>query len=154
VASTQFVVFELAGEEYGIDALAVKGILRPQKFEIHKVPGLPIVIEGMINLRGQVNYIFNLGTKFGLEATTIGEESKFIMLNVQNSVAGCIVDEVTDIVVIDDEDLQSAPPFISGSNTKYLKGIGRVEDRMIIILDPDRILSTNEYEAIVESNNC
>lgn len=84
MATIQLVIFELYGEEYGIDALAVNGILRPQKFHIHKVPGMPEVIEGMIDLRGNVNYIFNLGTKFGLNKTCLTEESKFIMLNIQN----------------------------------------------------------------------
>ena len=73
MAHIQLVVFELNGEEYGVDALAVSGILRPQKFKIYKVPGLPDVIEGMIDLRGQINYIFNLGIKLGLKKTVIEE---------------------------------------------------------------------------------
>ena len=59
MANLQLVVFDLNGEEYGIDALAVNGILRHQKFSIHRVPGMPDVIEGMIDLRGKINYIFN-----------------------------------------------------------------------------------------------
>ncbi len=112
MAHIQLVVFELNGEEYGVDALAVSGILRPQKFKLHKVPGLPDVIEGMIDLRGQINYIFNLGIKLGLTKTVITEESKFVMLNIQNAVAGCIVDEVTDIVTISDEQIQQQPEFV------------------------------------------
>jgi purine-binding chemotaxis protein CheW len=150
MANIQLVVFELNGEEYGINALAVNGILRHQKFHIHKVPGLPEVIEGMIDLRGQVNYIFNLGTKFGLNKTKLAQESKFIMLNIGDSIAGCIVDEVTDIVTLADEHIQQPPLFMSNLNEKYLKGIGKIEERMIIILDPELILSTEEYEAIEE----
>ncbi|BBB90135.1 MAG TPA: chemotaxis protein CheW [Methylomusa anaerophila] len=152
MASTLFVVCELNGEEYGIDAIAVKGILRPQKFPLRKVPGFPKQIEGMINLRGQINYIINLGTKFGLQETKITDDSKFVMLNV-GSVIGCIVDEVTDIVSIADEDLQSAPTFLCSTSAKYLKGIGKVEDRMIIILDPEQLLSMEEYEVITASQD-
>ena len=148
MANLQLVVFELNGEEYGIDALAVNGILRPQKFKIHRIPGLPEVIEGMIDLRGRINYIFNLGTKFGTTKTELVEESKFIMLNVRNSIAGCIVDEVTDIVTLSDEDIQPPPQFVSGLNANYLTGIGKIEERLIIILNPELILSTEEYEAI------
>lgn len=151
MANHQIVVFELDKQEYGIDALTVNGILQSKKFQIRKAPGLPRVIEGMINLRGQVNYIFNLGVKFGLEKTQISDESKFIMLNIQDSVAGCIADEVTDIVNLADEDLQPSPAFISSFNAKFIKGIGKVEERMIVILDPEKILSTEEYKAITET---
>ena len=148
MANIQIVVFELNGEEYGVDALAVNGILRPQKFQIHKVPGLPEVIDGMIDLRGRVNYIFNLGVKFGGQKTSLDEESKFIMLNVRDSIAGCIVDEVTDIVTISDDDIQPPPTFGSNLNARYLKGIAKIDERLIILLKPELILSTEEYDAI------
>lgn len=150
MANIQIVVFELNGEEYGVDALAVNGILRPQKFQIHKVPGLPEVIDGMIDLRGRINYIFNLGIKFGGQRTEFDAESKFIMLNVNDSMAGCIVDEVTDIVAISDDDIQPPPAFGSTLNARYLKGIAKIDERLIILLKPELILSTEEYEAIAE----
>ncbi|MBP2664691.1 MAG: chemotaxis signal transduction protein [Firmicutes bacterium] len=78
MASIQLVIFDIDGSEYGIDALTVNGILRAQKYKIQKIPGLPREIEGMINLRGQVNYIFNLRNKFGLEEISNAEETKFI----------------------------------------------------------------------------
>lgn len=148
MANLQLVVFELNGEEYGVDALAVSGILRPQKFKIHKVPGLPEVIDGMIDLRGRVNYIFNLGVRFGGKRTELGAESKFVMLNVKNSIAGCIVYQLTDIVTLTEEEIQPAPSFGANDNAKYLAGIGKIEERLIIILNPELILSTEEYEAI------
>ena len=92
MASIQLVIFEIDGSEYGIDALTVNGILRAQKYRIQKIPGLPREIEGMINLRGQVNYIFNLRNKFGLAEMTDAEDSKFIMLHIAGQVVGCIVD--------------------------------------------------------------
>lgn len=105
MANHQLVVFELDGEEYGIDALTVNGILRPKKFSLHKMPGLPRMIEGVIDLRGQVNYIFNLGVKLNLDKTMITEDSKYVMVNVRDTIMGCIVDEVTDIVVVSDEQI-------------------------------------------------
>lgn len=151
MATIQLVVFELDGNEYGIDTLAINGILRSKRFTIQKLPGVPNVIEGMISLRGQVSYIFNLRTKFGLHQTSIADESKFIMLNVGSRVAGCIVDEVTDIIKFDEAELQPAPVLSSGFNMKYLRGIARVDDRMIIILDPIHLFSTEESFDI-ESN--
>lgn len=144
MANIQLVVFELAGNEYGIDALAVNGILRAKKFKIRQVPGLPTFVEGAIQLRGNVNYIFNLRTKFGVEDCSIGSESKFIMLNVGSSIAGCIVDEVTDIIKFDMSEIEPLPTFTKNEDTAYIQGIGKVDDRIIILLDSQKLLSTDE----------
>lgn len=148
MARIQLVIFEIDGSEYGIDALSVNGILRAQKYEIRKVPGLPRIIEGVINLRGHANYIFNLRKKFGLEEIINAEENKFIMLNINNQVVGCIVDEVTDIVHFNEEDLQVTPTLTSNLSVNYIKGIGKVDERMVIILDPVQLLSTTETAEI------
>jgi len=140
--SIQLVIFELDNKEYGIDVTAINGILRARKFKIQTLPGTDKSIEGMINLRGNVNYIFNLRTKFELIEKEISNESKFIMLNANNSTIGCIVDEVTDIVKLNDDQVQSTPNFISGGNDSYIIGIGKLEDRMIIILNPEKLFAT------------
>jgi len=140
MAISQIVIFEIDGSEYGIDALAVNGILRASKYKIQKVPGLPSIIEGMINLRGQVSYIYNLRNKFGLADMPDTEENKFIMLNIDEQVVGCIVDEVTDIVHFNETELQAAPTIASSLNVSYIKGIAKVEERMIIMLDPVQLL--------------
>jgi purine-binding chemotaxis protein CheW len=142
MASIQLVIFEIDGSEYGIDALTVNGILRAQKYKIQKIPGLPREIEGMINLRGQGNYIFNLRNKFGLAEMADAEDSKFIMLHIAGQVVGCIVDEVTDIVHFNEDDLQAAPTLSNSQSVSYIKGVGKVDERMIIILDPVQLLST------------
>ena len=138
--SIQLVVFTLDNDEYGINVSAVNGILRTKKFTIQSLPGTDKAIEGIINLRGQVNYIFNLRNKFNLTEKEILGESKFIMLNVNESATGCIVDEVTDIVKLNDDEIQLAPKFIQGNNN-YIKGVGKLKDRMIIILDPQKIFA-------------
>ncbi|GMB01159.1 chemotaxis protein CheW [Pelosinus sp. IPA-1] len=145
--SIQLVVFALDNEEYGINISSINGILRAKKFKIRSLPGTGSGIEGMINLRGSVNYIFNLRAKFNLPEKEIMEESKFIMLNVNGSTTGCIVDEVTDIVKLDDTEIQLTPDFINSHNANYILGIGQIEDRMIIILDPEKIFS-EEYDTI------
>jgi len=148
--SIQLVVFALDDEEYGIDVSAVNGILRAKKFKIQTLPGTDEAVEGMINLRGNINYIFNLRTKFNLMEKGISEESKFIMLNVNGSTTGCIVDEVTDIVKLDDNAVQPAPDFINTCNSNYITGIGKQEDRMIIILDPEKIFAV-EFNTIQDN---
>jgi purine-binding chemotaxis protein CheW len=148
MASIQLVVFELDEQEYGINVGAVNGILRSKKFQIQRIPGMPKVIDGMINLRGKVSYIFNLRVKFGLVEREISDESKFIMLNIKESITGCIVDEVTDIVKLNDEDVQPPPTIASDRNIRYIKGIGKVDERLIVILDPEQLLSSDECETI------
>ncbi|MEM5769533.1 MAG: chemotaxis protein CheW, partial [Bacillota bacterium] len=97
---------------------------------------------------GQVNYIFNLRTKFGLPKLEMSDESKFIMLNSSHSTIGCIVDEVTDIIKLDDDDVQETPGFVNGVNANYIIGIGKIDERMIIILDAEKILSVEEYASL------
>lgn len=142
--SIQLVVFALDEEEYGIDISAVNGILRSKKFQIKPIPGTSEVVEGIINLRGQVNYILNLRTKFGLLKKEISEESKFIMLNINQSTTGFIVDEVTDIVKLEDEDVQPVLSCLNNVKTNCIMGVGKLEDRMIIILDSEKILDIEE----------
>lgn len=149
--SIQLVVFELDEKEYGIDVSAVNGILRARKFVIQNLPGTDKAIEGMINLRGKVNYIFNMRIKFDLEEKEISDESKFIMLNANNSTIGFIVDEVTDIVKLNDDEMQSAPVFIMGNNN-YIVGIGKIDERMIIVLDPEKLFAS-EYATLQENIN-
>lgn len=147
MAINQLVIFALDGEEYGVDVTTVNGILRSSKFKIQTVPGLPSAIEGIINLRGRVNYIFNLRKKFNLTLNEYPEDSKFVMLNLNGTIAGCIVDEVTDIVKFNEEDIQPAPEFVSQSNG-YLKGIVKIDDRMVIFLDPEKLLAIEEYNLL------
>ena len=144
MANHQLVVFELDGEEYGINALTVNGILRPKKFSLHKMPGLPPMIEGVIDLRGQINYIFNLGVKLNLTKTMITEDSKFVMVNVRDTIMGCIVDEVTDIVIVSDEQIQAQPSFIADAKGNYVDGVAKLEDRLIIILKPEYLFSVED----------
>lgn len=150
IVSIQLVVFEIDGKEYGIEVSAVNGILRARKFKVQTLPGTDKSIEGMINLRGNVNYIFNLRTKFGFEEDMISDESKFIMLNANKSTIGFIVDEVTDIVKLNDEEVQSAPALIIGNNIDYFRGIGKIDERMIIILDPEKLFAP-DYAALQDA---
>ncbi|MBP1763477.1 MAG: chemotaxis signal transduction protein [Firmicutes bacterium] len=149
--AVQLVVFTLNNEEYGLDVSAVNGILRSKKFKIQSMPGVAKTLAGIINLRGQVNYIFNLRAKFGLPEGELAEESKFVMLNVHEANSGCIVDEVTDIVKLNDEDIQPQAVFVSRNGENYIRGIGKYQERLIIILDPEKLLAMEEAALIGEA---
>lgn len=139
MANKQFVVFEMDGEEYGIDVNAINGILRYKRFPVKKLPSLPPVIEGVINLRGNVNYVYNLRKKFQLPDKPIDIESKIVMLYVNDQIVGYIVDEVTDIVYIQEENIEQSPSFITSIQGEYISGFGKVDERIIVLLDTEKI---------------
>ncbi len=139
MANIQVVVFDMADEEFGIDVTAVNGILRLKNFKIRKLPSLPPYIEGVINLRGKVNYIYNLNRLFELPEKPIDVESKIIMVYVGEQTVGYIVDEVTDIVNIPEENIEHAASFITKIQGEYVTGVGKIDDRLIIMLDTEKI---------------
>lgn len=139
--STQFVIFELDNMEFGIEITAVNSILRARKFKLQTLPGTDKSIEGIINVRGNVNFIFDLRVKFNLFNKEISEQSKFIMLNSYNSNFGFRVDEVTDIIKLNDEEIKQVPNFTSGISDNYIFGIGMLENLMITILDSEKIFT-------------
>ena len=145
MASRQFVVFTIDEQEYGIEVLTVNGILRAKKFVIKIVPGMSETVEGIINLRGEIKYLYNLRSKFNLAKKPIPEEGKFIMLNVNGSGMGWIVDEVTDIVKIDDEELEATPSGINAGGNNYVESIGKFEERLIVILNPEKIVVQEDF---------
>lgn len=141
MAAKQFVVFLVNGEEYGIEVTAVNGILRYKNYKIKKLPTVPAIIEGVINLRGNVNYIYNLNKIFAQNTNVIDPESKIMLVYLGEQTVGYIVDEVTDIVHIDEEDIEPAPTSIASIQGKYISGIGKLDDRLIIMLDIEGIQS-------------
>lgn len=125
--------------EFGIQITTVNSILRARKFKLQTLPGADESIEGIINVRGNVNFIFNLRAKFSFVNKENSEQSKFIMLNSHNSNFGFRVDEVTDIIKLKDEEIKQVSDFASGISDNYIFGIGMLEDRMITILDSEKI---------------
>lgn len=141
MAIKQLVIFSLDDQEYGVDMTNVNSIFRLSKFKIQPLPNLPYGIEGIINLRGKVSYIFDLRKKFFRELKEYSKDSELIMLYTLEAITGCIVDEVTDIVKINEEDIQHVSTFVPDSNG-YTKGIAQIDKRMVILIDPDKLLAS------------
>jgi len=147
-AENQYLTFKVLDEEYGVDVMKVQEIIRYR--EPTTMPNAPEVIKGVINFRGEVIPIVDLRTKFNLEA---GEYDKFtvvIALEVKNKIVGVIVDEVSDMVSFSEEDIQSNLDFGSQVNTKFIKGMARLEERLIILLYLEELLSFEEFKAVNE----
>lgn len=142
MATLQQVVFRLDKEEYGLDIMKVNGIEKYQ--EVVKVPNAPEYIEGMINLRGEVLPIFNLRTKFSLEKKAYDDETKIIVVYTNDIKVGFIVDSVAEILQIDEENVEAAPAIVAGINRKYIKSVAKIEDRMIVLVDIDLLVTDEE----------
>ncbi|WHH57529.1 chemotaxis protein CheW [Petroclostridium sp. X23] len=148
MASTQFVIFKLEDEEFGVEIMRVREIIKP--VQIVKVPNTPTFIEGIINLRGRVHPIFNLRKKFKFDTKAFDDDTKIVIVNVNDSNVGFIVDQVSEIVRIDNEQIEDAPGLVTGVNHKYISGVGKIEDRMIILLDLNLVFTVTEQEEIKE----
>lgn len=148
MATTQQVIFKLDQEEYGLDIMKVHGIEKHQS--IVKVPNTPMYIEGIINLRGEVHPIYNLRTRFNLAQKAVDENTKMIIVNSNGTMVGFIVDSVEEIVQIPEDQVELPPKLITGIHRKYITGVAKLEDRMVILLDVDLILSEEEQEEIQE----
>ncbi len=142
MASLQQVIFKLDNEEYGLEIMKVNGIEKYQ--EVVKVPNAPVYIEGMINLRGDVLPIYSLRKKFALEDKEFDEETKVIVVFSDDMKIGFVVDSVVEILNIEEESIESAPKLVTGINRKYIKSIAKQEERMIILIDIDLIISDEE----------
>ena len=147
----QFVIFKIEAEEFGVDIMKVKEIIKP--LQIVKVPNTPVFIEGIINLRGKVHPVFNLRKKFGFPEKPFDEDTKIVIVDVNGVDIGFIVDGVNEIVRIEEAQIEEAPKFISGVNSQYISGVGKIDSRMIIILDLDLVLSVDEQEQLKTVNN-
>lgn len=148
MAEQQMVVFGLGREEYGVEITEVQEIVRLQ--EITKIPNTPEFVEGVVNLRGKVIPLIDMKKRFGLEQTERTGDNRIIVINVHNSIIGVIVDYVSEVLRISDDRIEQPPAIVKGIGKEYLKGIGKISDRLLILLDLEKILSSDEQEMLGE----
>jgi purine-binding chemotaxis protein CheW len=144
----QFVSFRLGNEEFGVDILKVREIVRLQK--IARVPQTPEFVEGVINLRGNIIPIINLRNKFGLEEIERDNNTRIIVFNVEGKIIGVIVDRVEQVLRLA-EDLIELPPEIgTGKMQEYIKGVGKIDEGLLILLHIEKILTNEEMFQLKE----
>ena len=145
----QLVVFELANEAYGIDINRVQSIIRMQ--EITVVPGTPSFIEGIINLRGSIVPVVDLRRRFGLPMAPEDLEAVIVIVELDGMEVGMIVDKVTDVTKVHEESIEPPSPLLASIDTAYLRGIAKLEKRMVILLDLSRVFTTEEQQALKQA---
>ena len=144
--SLKLVVFTMETDmdvyEYGIPIEQVYEITRPSKTV--KLPGVPIFVEGIMNLRGNVIPIIDMKKRFNLGITAAKDTTRILVVQIGGQKCGIIVDDVLEIIPIAAENIDDAPKFAGGVSSQFIVGIGKIDNRLIIALYINKIL--NEYE--------
>ena len=143
---SEFLTFTLGAEEYGIDILKVQEI-RSYEAVTH-IANTPDFIKGVINLRGVIVPIIDMRIKFNMDKVEYNEFTVVIILNVVNRVVGMVVDGVSDVTSLNSSEIKPAPEFGSALDTQYLLGLGTVNERMLILVDIERLMSSRDMELI------
>jgi len=146
--SMQLVSFSLAQEEYGIEITKVQEIILMG--EITRVPQTPSYIKGLINLRSTVIPIVDLRLRFGLAEEEQTDETRIMVVNVSGKTIGIIVDSVSEVLRVTDDQIAPPPPTVAGLGQEYLTGLVKLDARLLIMLDIDKILG-DEGAAAVET---
>lgn len=144
----QIVVFDLAGETYGADINAVREIVRMQA--ITSIPQAPPSIEGVINLRGKVNPVMDLRKRFDLTASAETKDSRIVVVDIGTQDVGLIVDAVAEVNRMPADAIEPPSSVVTTSKTDYIWGIAKFEDKMIILLDLNKVLSSTDLDAVNE----
>lgn len=144
----QLVTFSIGEEEFGVDILKVQEIIRTM--EITKVPRSPLFVEGVINLRGKVIPIIDLRRRFGLVYKTHDSQTRIIVIEINGLIVGFVVDSVSEVLRIPVNTVEPPPPIVAGLDSDYISGVGKLADRLLILLDLDKLLSTDDIDQLMQ----
>jgi len=142
----ELLTFTLGKEEYGIDILKVQEIRGYDA--VTTIANSPEFIKGVINLRGIIVPIIDMRIKFSLGNVTYNNLTVVIILNVANRVVGIVVDGVSDVIALTPEQIKAAPEFSSSLDMEYITGVGTVDDRMIIVVDIEKLMSSRDMDLV------
>ncbi len=145
----QVVVFDVANEFYAVNIARVHEIIRLQQITV--IPGAPEFVEGVINLRGKVIPVLDLRKRFHLNVSEHTRSSRIVVVELSNQTIGLIVDGVSEVLRIPADQVDPPSPLVAGIDSRYLRGIAKLENRLIVLLDIDKVLSILEQQQIEAS---
>jgi purine-binding chemotaxis protein CheW len=146
VIEGKFLTFVLGSEEYGIEILRVREIIK--LMDITTVPQTPDYMKGVINLRGKVIPVIDLRMKFSMPEEEHTQETCVIVVEVNSTSIGIIVDSVSEVLDIKSGEIEETPSLGQGIDTDFIMGLGKAKDKIIILLDIERVLSSEEMEIV------
>jgi len=139
----QLVVFTIGTEEFGVEIMNVQEIIRMTN--ITKIPQASGYVKGIINLRGRIIVVINLDVIMGMQSKEHDENTRIIVADIGETVMGFVVDSVSEVIRLPESSVEPAPAIIANKiDTEYVQGVGKINDRLLILLDLNRILSANE----------
>lgn len=144
VSNNEFLTFTLGKEEYGIDILKVQEIRGYDA--VTTIANTSAFMKGVINLRGVIVPIIDMRIKFNLGNIVYNQLTVVIILNVAKRVVGMVVDGVSDVITLTSEQIKAAPEFSSAMDTRYIVGLGAVDERMIILVDIEKLISAPDMD--------
>ncbi len=142
----QLVSFVIENEEFGIDILKVQEIIRP--VDITRVPNAPTFVEGVINLRGRIVPVVDLRKRFSLAEREQDQHTRIVVVELSDKVVGFIMDAVKEVIRVDRSVIEPPPDLAIGIDTHYIKGVAKLEDRLLILLELEEVLSVDEKKAL------
>lgn len=142
----EFLAFKLGAEEYGIRILKVQELRGYES--VTTIANTPAYIKGVVNLRGVIVPIIDMRIKFNLSAPVYNEFTVVVILIIEGHTLGMVVDSVSDVITLAHDDVKPAPKMGSAIDTEYLLGLGTLDERLIILIDIDRFMSSNEVGLI------
>lgn len=137
----QLISFVVGKEEYGMEIVRVKEVIRTP--EITRLPKAPSFVKGIINLRGDVIPVVDLRDEFGLEATEFSASTRVIIVDVDGKLVGMIVDAASEVIRIPTDQIEPPPPIAGGLPNELIDGVGKIGDRLIVLLNIDTLLSAS-----------
>jgi purine-binding chemotaxis protein CheW len=143
----QLVSFNIGSEEFGVDILKVQEINR--MVEITKVPQAPHYVEGVINLRGKVIPIIDLRKRFNLEVKEYDKNTRIVVVDIGGNIMGMIVDAVSEVLRLPNDTIEPPPELVTGINAEYIKGVAKLQDRLLIFLDLSKVIDATEMSQLV-----
>ncbi|PWB72044.1 chemotaxis protein CheW [candidate division GN15 bacterium] len=138
----QLVSFNIGSEEFGVDILKVQEINR--MVEITRVPRAPHYVEGVINLRGKVIPIVDLRKRFNLQMKEYDKNTRIVVVDINGSIMGMIVDAVSEVLRLPAGTIEPPPDIVTGVNSEYIKGVAKLESRLLIFLDLSKVIDVND----------
>jgi purine-binding chemotaxis protein CheW len=146
----QLVSFNIGNEEFGVDILKVQEINR--MLPVTRVPNSPEYVDGVINLRGKVIPIIDLRRRFGMERKEADTNTRIVVVELSGMVMGFVVDAVSEVLRIPKGVTEPPPPMVAGIGAEYITAVGKLEDRLLILLNLERVLTTEESCELVTAS--
>ncbi len=142
----QLVSFNIGSEEFGVDILKVQEINR--MVEITRVPQAPPYVEGVINLRGKVIPIVDLRKRFNMEEKEYDKNTRIVVVDISGNIMGMVVDSVSEVLRLPANTIEPPPEIVASINSEYIKGVAKLEDRLLIFLDLSKVIDVNEMSGV------